>query len=150
MIELDYTLRQSWKKFKLVILTNRVCQCCRNPIEVEVYVHMDNLEKFVKYYNTFVKFKPLDMHLNSWKFKRLKRICIGCHCSMLGHPGRMLSECGLMKHKRYVSLSHEKMKQWYQDFINFWERKDVEDYIPQDINKNYLEFPTSTLIYVYT
>lgn len=75
---------------------------------------------------------------------------MGCHCSILSHPGRVITECGLMKHKRYVSLSHEKMKQWYQDFINFWERKDVDDYIPEDINKNYIEFPTSTLIYVYT
>lgn len=150
MIELDYTLRQSWNKFKLVIITNSVCQYCRNPIDMEVYLHMDNLKKFIRYYNTFVQFKPLDTYFNSWRFKKRKRICMGCHCSIISHPGTMITECGLLKHKRYKSLSHEEIKQWYQDFVDFWERKDVEEYIPKDVVTDYIIFPTSTNIYVYT
>jgi len=123
-------LPQSWTKNKCVVNYRQPCYYCKSPTRVDIWINCEHYEEFEKHFLSFLNFKPIDGKFNLWRFKRGKRMCYGCLCSMGSHKDIMNREWSTKRDpKKYFSLSEKDFREWFQSFFDFWTREDSEDYL---------------------
>ncbi len=134
-----------WSNSSFVVDYGMKCGICKNPIEIEVYVNEKNYEKFTYYMVSYMTAKPLDTFLNKIAYKCRRRICYGCYITSvtLKPFDREVGKRTII----YQSLTEKVIREWFQDFFNFCERKDVDEYICPDITS--CEIPEGLNILIY-
>jgi hypothetical protein len=132
------------KQFSMIV--KKVCACCKNPIEVNIYIHMDSMIFFTHTYSFYSNAKSIpSMHLNRRSWHKGKVMCLACATNGRSSTPRDLlrRECGLKRKVRHLtSLTTREIYEWFKDYESFYTRRDLAEivvpydymYIPQPIN----------------
>ena len=100
---------------------------CSNPMNV--YVTTDRRdETFLRDMRSFCGHRKLDLINNTFIFKffglRIKRVCWGCYKTPV--PNTLTREIGVRKKFMNHSISRKQLYEWFKDFHEFRQRKDLD------------------------
>lgn len=135
----------SWSASSFVVDYSLKCVTCKNPMNIEVYVNAKDYDKFLHCMITYMTSKPINTYYNRKFFRRRRRVCYGCYKTSfsLNPFDREMGKRTIIYH----SLSEDVLREWFQDFFDFCERKDVEDYICS--NLTHCDIPEGMKIIIY-
>jgi hypothetical protein len=125
----------------MLIRWKHVCYECNCPIDLTLIIRDPKLNLFLRDYGTWCYLRPFNLcqNVSYYKFYDLdvRRVCSSC----FRRPKRVSlidRETGTVKHKSFTkrSKTHKEVYEYFNDFVNFRKRKDLDICIVENFKRS--------------
>ena len=146
LIDLEPNPPEFVKGNQFSMIVKKVCACCKNPIEVNIYIHVESMMFFTYTYSFYSNAKEVpSMYLNKPTWHKGRMMCLACATNGRSSTPKnlMRRECGIKRKTRHLtSMTTKEIHDWFKDYERFYTRSDLGEivvpydymFIPQPIN----------------